>query len=205
MAVLTGEVIKAVAEFVLDDGSIIQNIFHFACVFVAEQAEALVVAAVKGYIEDIYAAIDAYISDTVTVNDFNVHVVEWDVSEQGWEVVRFVGADTPAITFTSLDDPLPNQMAAVLVANTYRPKSRGRKFLVPFVETAALAGDLIGAALTALGIALNHYLADENISIGNDLSPGVPRAGVETFLIFSDGVVNSILGTQRRRKPGIGA
>jgi hypothetical protein len=33
----------------------------------------------------------------------------------------------------------------------------------------------------------------------------VPRQAENTFLEFYNGVVNSIIGSQRRRKPGLGA
>lgn len=205
MAVSDGQVLKAAVEMVLADGTIAQNVFHFICNFVTDQDASDILDAIEQYVEDIYQSIQGYLDNSLTMNPMLVDKIEWNATEQIWEVVGFLGSRTPSITVTSTDDPLPNQMAGVLVANTLRPKSRGRKFFPGLVETAATHGDLIAAALTAFTTALNHYLADETVTSGNVLSPGVPREAAGTFLEFTVGVVNSILGTQRRRKPGVGA
>lgn len=205
MSVLDGEVIKAVLEFVLADGVIIQNVLHFLATFLTTQTDADVLDACEQYGEDLYSEIDAYIDQNVSVNPMTVHVVVWDGVEGEWVTDRLVGLADPTIVFTGATDPLPNQNSAVLVGNTARPKSRGRKFMAPFVEVAATGSSWNPTVLVDLGLALAHYLADELVTAGNNLSPGVPRASADTFLEFSDGAVNSVVGSQRRRKPGIGA
>jgi len=199
------EVIKGVLEVSLPDGTIAQNVYHFICSFLANQTDGAVVAAVEGYIEDIMGAVSTYLSDGITIAITPVNVVKWDSTTSKWIVDRLLGNIEPSFTHTNTDDDFPNQIAPVLVANTNRPKTRGRKFLPGFVETSALGGDLVAAAITAMGTALNHYLADEQVTVNNDLSPGVPRDGVDDFREFTDGSVNSVVGTQRRRKPGVGA
>ena len=205
MAIENGDILKAVAEYVLPDGTIAQNVFYFVANFLDSETGTAVLGAVKTYLEDFYDAIKAYVKSTVTFNPFTLQTMTWDGGTGKWEIEAYWGTSTINITNESLDDQFPNQVAATLTANTVRPKSRGRKFAPPFVETSALAGDLIGGAVTALTDALSHYIADETVSGENVLSPGVIRAGVDTFLEFTTGVVNSILGTQRRRKPGVGA
>jgi len=205
MAISDGQVLKAVVEMVLEDGTISQNVYHFICNFLTDQDASDILDAIEQYVEDIYGSIAAYLNDGMTFNPILVDKIDWNATEGLWEVEGYVGARTPTVTITNTDDPLPNQMAGVLVANTLRPKSRGRKFFPGLVETSALQGDLIAAALTAFTTALNHYLADETVTSSNVLSPGVPREDAGTFLEFTVGVVNSILGTQRRRKPGVGA
>ncbi|GAI28117.1 unnamed protein product, partial [marine sediment metagenome] len=39
----------------------------------------------------------------------------------------------------------------------------------------------------------------------NSLTPGVPDEDANQFRGFRDGIANTIVGTQRRRKPGVGA
>jgi hypothetical protein len=204
MAVSNGDVLKAFIELVLSDGTIAQNVFYFIANFLDDEGDYDVKTAIKGYIEDIYSAISTYLSDDFTINPSSVSTIVYNATEGKWEVNRLVGNITPSFTHTNTDDPFPNQIAPVLTANTLRPKSRGRKFLMGCVETMADASELVTAAVTAMGNALAVYLADETVSGSNVLSPGVPRAGVNTFLEFSDGSVNSIVGTQRRRKPGVG-
>jgi hypothetical protein len=205
MSVSTGDIIKAVLEFVLYDGTIIQNILHFIADFTSDQTDQAVIDACETYAEGLYSEIDQYVPSATTVNDMPVQEVEWNAEEGEWLVVRLLGNASPTITFTGASDGLPNQCSAVLVGNTQRPKSRGRKFLAPFIETAATASEWAAPVVTALGLALNSYLADETVSGDNKLSPGVPRSSVNTFLEFTNGVVDSIVGSQRRRKPGEGA
>ncbi len=204
MSVNDGDILKAVLEFVLADGTIIQNIVHWVAEFVTPQSEVDVLSAAKQYGEDLYGDIDTWVDQNVVVNPMTLHEIMWDPSEGLWVVDRLIGITTPAITFAGATDPLPHQCSAVLVGNTARPKSRGRKFLAPFLDSAASGPDWISTVLTALGLVLNHYLADEVVTASNDLSPGVPRTAADEFLKFGTGIVNSIVGTQRRRKPGVG-
>lgn len=204
MAIPDGTYVEAVAELELPDGTIVQNVYNFVTDFLTDQSGSSVVAACIAYIEDIFTAVAAYLQDGFTINITPVHSVEWDAETAKWVTKALIGTDLPSFTHTNTDDPHPNQIAAVLVGNTSRPKSRGRKFLPGFVETASDGSDLVTAAVTAMGVALAHYIADETVSGDNVLSPGVLREGVETFLPFTDGVVNSVVGTQRRRKPGVG-
>lgn len=204
MTVANGDVLKAVAQYVLDDGSIVQNVFHFIAEFLTTQSGAAVMGAIQGYLEDIYDDLLASISNTTVADPYTVHKVEWDAVDGQWETTELVGTDDSPTTFTGTGDWYPNQVSGVLTANTARPKSRGRKFLIPFLETGAIGNDIVSAVLTAMGLALNHYIADQAIDVDNRLSPGVPRTAANEFLPFSNGVVNSLLGTQRRRKPGVG-
>lgn len=205
MSVTNGDVVKAFVEFVLGDGSIVQNVFHFLVQSAGDVGNGDVVVAVDQYVEDIYNAVATYLADDFTINPGYIHKVGFDAGLGKWVTEALIGSFTPTITHTNTDDPFPNQIAPVLVANTLRPKSRGRKFLMGFVDTAADAGDLVGAAVTAMGTALNHYLADEALTGSDVLSPGVVREGVDAFLEFTNGAINSVVGTQRRRKPGVGS
>jgi len=205
MAIPDGTYVQAVSEIELLDGTIAQNVFKFLCSFTEDLSGSSVVAAAIQYIEDVMDSIAAQLTDGFTINITPLHSVVWDAQTAEWVINALIGTGLPDYAHTNADDPFPNQIAAVLVGNTARPKSRGRKFLPSFGETTALQGDLTGAAITNLTTALNHYLADETVSGDSVLVPGVWRDGVETWLQFTDGVVNSVLGTQRRRKPGVGA
>jgi len=204
MSITNGDVLKVFIEFVLSDGTIAQNVFHFIADFAADHGDSTVGAAVETYLEDIYNALSTYLSSGFTINPSYLHKLAWNATLSKWEVDALVDIFTPTITHAAGGDELPNQIAAVLTANTLRPKSKGRKFLMGLVETASQSSDLVAGMITAMGVALAHYLADETVVDTDVLSPGVPREGVNSFLEFADGQVNSIVGTQRRRKPGVG-
>lgn len=131
MPVSNGEIVKAVAEFVLADGTIAQNILHWLAVSSGDMSDANILSAVAQYIEDLYDSVDTYIDSTVLVNLATVHVVDWDPVGGEWVTDRLIGTTLPSITFTSAVDPQPNQISAVIVGNTARPKTRGRKFFCP--------------------------------------------------------------------------
>lgn len=204
MSVTNGDVLKCFLELVLEDGSIVQNVYHFIADFAADHGDSTVGAAVESYIEDIMGALATYLDDGFTINPSYLHKVAFNPTLSKWEVTALVDVFTPSFTHSAAGDALPNQIAAVLTANTLRPKSKGRKFIPGLAESASQGSDLVAGMITAMGTALNHYLADETVVDTDVLSPGVPREGVDSFLEFADGVVNSVVGTQRRRKPGVG-
>lgn len=205
MSVANAEVVKAAAEFVLPDGTITQLIIHFLADFVADQANADVIHSIEDYVEDILTAVASYLKSTITTNPMEVSAVVWDAVQGIWEVSRSIGQGSITWPGTSTGQLLPNQVAPVLLANTGRPKTRGRKFIPGFVEDSTEASTLNSGAMTALGTALNHYIADEMISVGNELIVGVPSTVTGDFESFGAGDVNDIIGSQRRRKPGVGA
>lgn len=205
MAVDNGDIIKAVFELELDDGTKAQHAYHFKAVFTAQQTNSAVRAAVKQYVEDIYTPLLGSVVNTVTVNPTEVDKIAWDPTEGIWKVSEQIGSTLPSLTFTNGGDQAPNQVAPLIRANTSRPKTYGKKFLIGFGEASMAGSDLTGAVLTALATTLAHYLADETVAGADVLSPGVPRKGVNAFEEFTDGVVNSVVGTQRRRAPGIGS
>jgi hypothetical protein len=205
MTISNGDIIKAVATLVLPDGTLAQNVFHFIANFVGDDTNQNVIDACVQYVEDIYDALANNIRNTVDLDTVEVDTVAWDPAEGKWLTEFTVGIGFPSVTFTDTADLLPNQMAPVMLAYTGRPKSYGRKFIVGATESATVGSDLQSSILTNLATALAHYLADETVSGSNVLSPGVPRQAENTFLEFYNGVVNSIIGSQRRRKPGLGA
>lgn len=204
MTVQTGEVLKAVVEFILANGTIIQNIYHFFTGFVTPQDDDDVVDAIVDYAEEVYASLLSDMSATMTSLPMTVHVVVWDGVEGKWVTDRLVGIDTPIIVGTGTADLLPNQNSAVVIADTARPKSRGRKFFPPFEDTSAVGSEWGAGVITNLALALTQYLMDQVVTPGNDLNPGVPRTGVNEYLPFQSGMVNSVVGSQRRRKLGLG-
>lgn len=205
MSVADAEVIKAAAEFVLEDGTIAQMIFHFLASFIADQTNSAVINAIEDYIEDILDAVATYLDPSVTTNPMEVSAVTWNATTEKWETDRSLGQGTLSWPGTDTGDVLPNQMAPVLLASTGRPKTRGRKFIPGFGDQSCTGSTLITNAMTALGVALNHYIADETISTNNELIVGVPSTVTGAFEDFSTGDVNDIIGSQRRRKPGVGA
>jgi hypothetical protein len=204
MTISNGDVLKVFLELVLGDGSVVENVYHLRAAFADDQSDSAVSAAIEGYLEDIMGELSTYLSDSFTINPSWLNKTAWDPVGLKWITTYLVDIFTPSFTHTNTDDPFPNQIAPVMTGNTFTPASRGRKFLPGFVETAADAGNLVTGAVTALVSATSYYITPVEVSAGNNLVPGVPDEDSSTFWTFRDGSANTIVGTQRRRKPGVG-
>lgn len=205
MTVDNNDKLKVVWEATLDDGSIIQNVYYLIAQFLVGQAEGTILTYVEQWIEDAYNDLSAELLTSMTQNICTISEVTWNAADELWEVARLIGYFTPTITFNNATDGLPNQTSAVPVFPTGRPKTRGRKFLPPFGEDRQSDGILISASLAATADYAGEILNGITIGPGNELVSGVIREGVNEFAVFAVAVVSDILGTQRRRKPGVGA
>ena len=204
MTVADNTVIRAVFELLFPDYRVAQNVFWFLADFTSPQSDAAVEAAIESYVDDVITEVDDDIKSTCTVSPGDVNEMVWNAGEGIWEVDRFIGQIEPSITFAETTEMLPHAVCPVLVANTARPKTRGRKSIPGFCEADNDMGDVSAGALAHLATALAQYLADETISSGNDLLVGVASTVTGTFWEFTDGHVDSLFGSQRRRKPGVG-
>lgn len=203
MTVSDGDVIKAVASFVEPTAGAQQNAWHWIAQFASDQTDAAVLAAIISALGDIYDEFAAHIDADMDDPDIAVDVVEWQTDE--WVTVARVGEGVAGTNFAAAGENLPPQCAPYFVMRTSRPRSNGRKFMPVIDEGAQNGGWLTSAAATALGNTLTEALTDITISAGNDLVPGVASTVTGTFLPFLNGFISGVLGTQRRRKYGIGA
>lgn len=204
MPVENGDVVRAVVEMVLDDGSIAQNVFWYIAEFLTNQSNSQVLNSLNSALETMYSEVTGLMADSVTYNPFVAQVMVWDATEQKWEVDVNLGSTSWDEPNSSIDEAFPNQMSAVVVAPTLAPRVRGRKFLPAFTENTAVAGILSAAAQTALGLFGAGYIDDVDIDVDNLLAPGCAGQSDGSFNKLDSYEVNSVMGTQRRRKPGVG-
>jgi hypothetical protein len=104
---------------------------------------------------------------------------------------------------TTSGDCLPAQVAAAMTMYTAVKRTFSRKFWAGLSESTQAGGILTSGAVTILTDIAGHWLADYT---GGDAVVYVPGLWSKnnTFVPFIQGVVNEILGTMVRRKPGIG-
>ncbi|AYP28978.1 MAG: hypothetical protein [Circular genetic element sp.] len=100
-------------------------------------------------------------------------------------------------------DYLPNAVSIVLLGKATGLRHVGRKFISGLAETGTTGNILSGAAVAQAAAALLAYISPFTGIGGGLLQPGV-ISGDGTFHPFVGGVVSSILGSMRRRKPGNG-
>lgn len=119
-------------------------------------------------------------------------------------MTELIGYFTPTISMVNASDELPNQCSAFVTLYTSRPKSRGRKFVIPFGEDTQDGTYLTAAALTDMTDFADELLDNVVFDVLEYFVPGIPREAVELFLDFTTAVVTNLLGSQRRRRPGVG-
>jgi hypothetical protein len=205
MTVGTGTHIEAIVEYTLDDGTIAQNGFTFKAEFAADQTDAAVTSSIESWVEAAYNNLSTYLPDTMSFNLSVVNQLTWQEADQIWKKTREIGEITPTITRSATLDELPNQVSAVVTYTTERPKTRGRTFLPPFTEPAQDQGNLVSAALADVVDFVGDAISDKTISAGNILRRVVIREAVNASYDILSGIAASILGTQRRRRQGVGA
>lgn len=127
-------------------------------------------------------------------------VEEVPAGDGGWTFAR----EAPlSIIGTGTDDALPRQCAAVIIG-TVPGRRRGKKFIAGIIESAQSDGQLDGACLAALEGSANAY-QDPTIDVpAANWQSGVCAPDGTSFAAFNGHRVDQIIGTQRRRKQGVG-
>lgn len=205
MAVVDGDVLRVTCNFELGDGTQYQNVYHFIRDGTDPYSDAVHVAAIKAEIEATYATIVAQTKNDVTSQLCFIDRVEFNEIVDEWRVVENTGTFTPDFTPTGDGEAIPYMSAPYIIFKTQRPRSVGKKFLFPFIESQQADTILEAAAVTAMtafGVAILS-----GISLGGDatLTVCIVRTGVQTVLNLLVAVINDVIGSQKRRRPGVGA
>lgn len=203
MSVSNNDILHVVIEGVLEDGSIVQNRKRFKVEAAAPLSDAVVLTSIKAWVEILYGFVASQVPQTAVLADGTVDVIAWNPVSSLWEVTQNLGIYSPLDTFAGTAQELPNQCAAFLIGNTARPKSKGRLFVFPFDEASQDHGRLEAAALTALGNMAVQYILDQGVS-GDALLSGIVRETANEWLDFETVSFSDSIGTQRRRRRGIG-
>lgn len=117
-----------------------------------------------------------------------------------WATVQEV--DFP-FTGATTGDQLPNAVALVLLGKASGIKHVGRKFFSGISEPSTTINALATGAVATAALALLGYITPLVGIGGGELTPGVfDKNGA--FHPFVGGVISSLMGSMRRRKPGLG-
>lgn len=205
MSVLDGDVLRVTANFELEDGTQYQNIYHYVRDGTDPFSDQDHLDAIEAKVEAMYLTLVAMVSQDITEQLMFVDRVEFNEIVNEWRVVENIGTFTITFIPSGTADTLPFQSSPYVIFKTQRPKSVGKKFLFPFVETMQEATILLGAAVTAI---VNYgAVVLGAINLGGDatLGPVIVRTGIQTVLPLLVAVVGDVLGSQKRRRPGVGA
>jgi len=184
---------RAVVQGTLFSAVQVRNIFTCEVVpFGSDDAETLWTA----YLDPIYVEIMNMLVNDLVYTHYDIQQL---VAGQ-WEMLQQVDF---SYTGSGEADTLPNAVAVVLLGAAAGIRHIGRKFFSGIAESLATANALTGGGITAAAAALLAYITPFEGLAGGTITPGVvDKNGV--FHPFVGGVVSSILGSMRRRKPGVG-
>lgn len=148
------------------------------------------------YIESMYIEIQGALSDVWQTQSMELSKLEGGHWVPYDEVTIDVGGQNTG-------EVAPFYVAVVLIAHAVVLRHIGRKFLGG-IPKAIINGNELGAAqVAAFTAALAAYLTPVEFGDAPVLTPGiVDKVGM--FHPFVGGVISSLLGTCRRRKPGQG-
>ena len=210
MTIAQGSIIRGVVEMTMPSGGIAQNVFAWKVVGINPILEATTLDALQSWANDAYDNLADEIVAGLTLDSITAHTVVWNETAGEWLTDAYIGWRTLTDSFVNASVMLPPQSAAVVRAITTGVKRKGRKFLPGFGEDTQDGGELEGGPFGALGAFATDWISNIEVLGADQLDPGV--LGGATVLGSGDGVfypflgaaIVSLLGSQRRRKTGIG-
>lgn len=168
-------------------------------IFTAEVTE--VGADTSELLWDVYMT--AMIDDLADLVHSSVHWYAYDVFQLNagqWELIDEVTVDVDG---ANGGEALLNAAAIVLIGKATGIRHMGRKFISGLSEANVVANGFAVGFAASLATALVSYISPVTGIGGGTLVPGTVDSN-GGFWPFVGGVVSSILGTMRRRKPGNG-
>lgn len=199
MAIFDGNVIRTTVECLIDNSSVVQNVFHWAYAGTTVIDDQTAVDDMRDHLENGgYAILDIDQTTRLTY-----------VGYQNYNLS--LGAPLP---FSPADDPLaglhvgealPFQTAALMSFPTGVSRSIGRKYIAGYTESGTGGGGeldtlpLARLASSAVVWLLNPVIEFGTASLGNTIPSGL------SFWPWTSFRVDTLLRTQRRRIPGVGA
>ena len=151
----------------------------------------------NSYMQGLYNGLNNLLSDewsTDTIEHYNL-TQDLPLDERAWP--------TP-LTGTQVEQSLPYQNAMLLTFPTQAKRSLGKKYIAGLHEgESSAAGALKGTMITALETFVVTYLVGFT-SAGQGSVPGNYRKLISAFIPYVSGIVETLVSSQRRRKPGVG-
>lgn len=200
MAVQDNSILRAAAHFTTVAGSEVVNVFHLVMDSVGDVSEANALADIRDYIEDAMSNLDALYSSSQSLDTVEAWV--WNESLERWDSIGEVAGTWNGTQGTT--EVCPSGVAPLTSAQTVDAHARGKKYLLPFIETYLGSGSWTAAAVTALLAYAADWVATY-IGTHAEWAPGIWQESTGTFKQFN-GTYSStnVPAYQRRRKVGVG-
>ncbi len=158
------------------------------------------VAAMRSWCDDMYTLMEDHMKSTVELDE--VQVSKWIPGSPGtWDDI---GSDAGTFVGVAVGELLPDGVALVMRAVTDAVKVIGRKYLGGLVESAVNNTAWEANVLVdALAFLVAWY--EGPVPSVREFISGVFSTVLQDFVPFeAQGILSTIPGYQRRRKPGVG-
>lgn len=205
MTVGVGDLLRVSTRFKHAVTGDVVNVWHLIVTSGADTSDDDCFDDIEAFMDTLWSGINASLPNGMDPYDIRIDEVEMAGGVE--HVVRTLGTRTWTLTTppSSAGEYLPPMDAAIINFRTLIPKVFGRKYIGILTEAAATSGVLSGVSLTNM---LTFATAIVNGFNGTTLTY---KFGVMTnkdvvngFTELTAAVVNTILGTQRRRRQGRG-
>lgn len=198
MTVAVGDILRVTAAMTVS-GNDLQNVYHFKAAGTGTSTDEDVVDAVALELDTAYTYIEDALSSGVIFETIDVY----NVTQM--DIVGSVDWPTLTVGGGGIAESTAFQLAAVVRFLTATAKSQGRKFIGLLIkDNIGDAGRMDALLETVLGLfaatLLTGWLSDDLVFAPGNWNPTLVR-----FAYWTEAIVNEYLGTQRRRKGGIGS
>lgn len=200
MTVVSSNIVRATVNMLMPDSSTHQNVFFYRAGSGVNDTDSNVIAAIETSLGTAYADIDAMLNTNNLFGD-----VEVALSTNGGATFFDIGSQPMSIPNpVDTTDMSPHGVAAVIRFGGEGTGRQGRKFIGGISEDWFTRSTII--TLGVSNLALFATLLNNDIAVaGGDLEFGWLRRTPLSFIKHSGVVtVNTTVGYQRRRKPGVG-
>lgn len=208
MSVAVGDIIRTTCRFKSGFSGDVVNVFHFcAVVGGGVESDSDVMDAIETLLDTAYGRLSTSLPNSLDPYDIRHEIVDWVAGKE--TTLRVLGTRTWVLTNppASSGEPLPAQAAAIVNFRTTLPKTFGRKYLGPMLESSNNGGTVNSGTMTAIGNFISDILTAINMT-NLTLDSGVltyKSGTIGHFIEFAAGVINAIMGIQRRRRPNRGS
>jgi hypothetical protein len=209
MAVLLFDKIRVQVRFKHPGSGDIVNTYHMQAKspWVGTPSNTAIMNAVSTWVSDAYSQLTNELHSGLAPYDLRVDKVDIVNGEE--KVTEVIGTRTLSISVPpgGSGEALPHMNAAIVNFRTLIPKVFGRKYLGPWVEGRAADGAITSNGLANLALFVTKILTPAVVAGVGDLGVGVlsTKAAGDFFAELTEGVVNSVFGTQRRRRQNRGS
>ena len=198
MAIGDGDVIRVTAVLKRATVDDVMNVFYARLVAGGGASQSALRGDLAAWMEDVYDGLQPGIVDDVTFDEIQLFNMTDGTPEptESWPTLTVGG---------STGDPLPEGVAALVIARTGLSRVIGKKYFGLFSEAAATDGLWTAPTMALFATAGADWITPFTGASLATWDPVVWRRVAMTHAAFTEAVTTNVPAYQRRRKRGVGS